>query len=173
MCNVDDYIKVNRCYKCSRFNRRAQDCKGELTCPIYAENHSLLEREASKQQYKCINCTNLNKYNQKSPINAKHSSMDNSCSCGQNMLRRFTETIDYQQCMQWEWTINCFQISLQHSRAATADLVQLINQHYVDITHIQEPYNINNKLVGLARGHKVYKSGDWRKGTAIVINNDQ
>jgi len=29
MCNVDDYININRCYKCSKFNLRAQDCKGD------------------------------------------------------------------------------------------------------------------------------------------------
>ena len=78
-----------------RFNHRAQYRKGELTCPMCAENHSLWECKASKERHKCINCTNFNKYNHKSPINAKHSSLDNSCSCYQNMLRRFTETIDY------------------------------------------------------------------------------
>ena len=95
MCNVDDYIKINRCYKCSKFKHRAQDCKGELTCPICAENNTLRECKATKDQYKCTNCTNFNKYSQKSPVNAKHFSLDNSCSFYQNMLRRFTETIDY------------------------------------------------------------------------------
>jgi hypothetical protein len=52
-------------------------------------------------------------------------------------------------------------------------LGQLINQHNVDITYIQEPYTINNKLAGLARGHKVYTSGDGRNRNATVINNDQ
>ena len=65
MCNVEDYIKINRCYKCSKFNHRAQDYKGELTCPICAENHSLQDCKATEEQYKCINCTNFNKYNQK------------------------------------------------------------------------------------------------------------
>jgi len=95
MSNVDDYIRINRCYKCSKFNHRAKDCKGTLTCPLCAENHSLRERKPSKEKYKCNNCTNFNKYNQKSPVGAKHSSRDNSYSCYQNMLRRFTETIDY------------------------------------------------------------------------------
>jgi hypothetical protein len=95
MCNVEDYIKINRCYKCSKFNHRAQDCKGELTCPICAENHSLWDCKATEEQYKCISCTNFNKYNQKSPVNAKHSSLDKSCSCYLNALRRFTEKIDY------------------------------------------------------------------------------
>jgi len=83
MCNVDYYIGINGCYKCSKFNHRAQDCKGELNCPICAENHSLRECKATKEQYKCINC-NFNKYNQKSPVNTQHSSIENSCSCYQN-----------------------------------------------------------------------------------------
>ena len=61
----------------------------------------------------------------------------------------------------------------QHSRTATSNVGQLINQHNVDITYVQEPYTINSKLAGLPRFHKVYKSGDGRKRTAIVINNDQ
>ena len=28
MCNVDDYIKINRCYKCSKFNHRLKTAKG-------------------------------------------------------------------------------------------------------------------------------------------------
>jgi len=70
-------------------------------------------------------------------------------------------------------TVNGFKINLQHSRTATGNLGQLINQHNVDITYVQEPYTINNKLAGLPRSHKVYTSGDGRKRTAIVINNDQ
>jgi len=69
--------------------------------------------------------------------------------------------------------VNCFQINLKHSRAATSNLGQLISQHNIDITYIQEPYTINNKLVGLPRAYKVYTSGCGRKRTAIVTNNDQ
>jgi hypothetical protein len=69
--------------------------------------------------------------------------------------------------------VNCFQINLQHSRTASSNLVQLINQHNVDITFIQESYTINNKLAGLPRSCKVYTSGDGRKRTAVVINNDR
>jgi hypothetical protein len=68
--------------------------------------------------------------------------------------------------------IHCFQINLQHSRTATSNLGQLINQHNVDITYIQL-YTINNKLAGLPRFHKVYTFGDGRKRRAIVISNGQ
>jgi len=91
MCNVE----INRCYKCSKCNHRAQDCKGELNCPLCTGSHTLRECNATKEQYKCINYSNFNKYNQKSPVNEKHSSLDNSCSCYQHMVRRLTETIDY------------------------------------------------------------------------------
>ena len=94
MCNTEDYIKINRCYKCSKFNHRAQDCKGELNCPLCTGSHTLRECNATKEQYKCINCSNFNKYNQKSPVNKKHSSLDNSCSCYQHMVRRLTQTIN-------------------------------------------------------------------------------
>ena len=172
MCNVDYYIRINRSYKCSKFNHRAQDCNGTLTCPLCAENHSLRESKASKEKYKCINCTNFNKYNQKSPVDAKHSSLDNSCSYYQNVaeIQRNHQLLTMHA--RRRDTVTCFQINLQHSRTATSNLGQLINQH-VNITYVQEPYTINNKLAGLPRSHKVYISGDGRKGTAIVINNDQ
>ena len=95
MCNVDDYIRISRCYKCSKYNHRAQECKGELTCPICAGKHSLRECQATKEEYKCTNCVNFNKYNKTSPVNEKHSSLDTNCSCYQNMMRRFTGTVDY------------------------------------------------------------------------------
>jgi len=69
--------------------------------------------------------------------------------------------------------LNCFQINLQHTRTATSNLVQLINQHNVDITFIQEPHTINNKLAGLPKSYKVYTSGDGMKRIAIVIKNYQ
>jgi len=56
MCNVDDYIRINRCYKCSKFNHRAQFCKGTPTCPTCAENHSLREYKASKVKYFITRC---------------------------------------------------------------------------------------------------------------------
>jgi hypothetical protein len=33
ICEVDDYLVAKRCFRCSRFNRRHQECRGEETCP--------------------------------------------------------------------------------------------------------------------------------------------
>jgi hypothetical protein len=34
ICKLDDYVVVNRRFKCSRFNHRFRDCRGEETCPL-------------------------------------------------------------------------------------------------------------------------------------------
>jgi hypothetical protein len=41
ICKVDDYLVAKRCFKCSRFNHRHQDCRGEETCPLCAGGHKL------------------------------------------------------------------------------------------------------------------------------------
>ena len=41
ICSVGDYLVAERCYKCSRYNHRHQECKGEETCPLCAGGHSL------------------------------------------------------------------------------------------------------------------------------------
>jgi len=41
ICSVGDYLVAKRCYKCSRYNHRHQQCKGDKTCPLFAGGHSL------------------------------------------------------------------------------------------------------------------------------------
>jgi len=41
ICNTRDYIVVNRCYKCSRFNHKASDCRREETCPLCMGGHNI------------------------------------------------------------------------------------------------------------------------------------
>ena len=43
ICRIDDYLVANRCFKCSRFNHRHRDCRGEVTCPLCAGPHMLKE----------------------------------------------------------------------------------------------------------------------------------
>ena len=60
MCRSEDYLRVYRCFKCNKYNHRAQDCTGEVCCPLCAEKHTLQECQVSREQYKCINCINYN-----------------------------------------------------------------------------------------------------------------
>lgn len=96
MCGWDDYIKVGRCFKCCKFNHRAQDCNGELTCPKCTQNHSLKECKASKEEYKCINCCNYKKYNNNDQtVNENHTALDENCPCYLTALRRYQLNTDY------------------------------------------------------------------------------
>jgi hypothetical protein len=36
ICNIDDYVSVSRCFKCSLYNHRHTECKSEATCPLCA-----------------------------------------------------------------------------------------------------------------------------------------
>jgi hypothetical protein len=39
ICKVDDYIHVNKCSKCSRYNHRLAHCRGEEKCPLCTGKH--------------------------------------------------------------------------------------------------------------------------------------
>jgi hypothetical protein len=34
ICKIEDHVVANRCFKCSRFNHRFRDCRGEKNCPL-------------------------------------------------------------------------------------------------------------------------------------------
>jgi hypothetical protein len=76
ICNIEDYVVANRCFKCSRFNHRLRDCREEGTCPLCAGGHKLKECTANQTEYKFINCQTYNKYNKNAGIYNNHSSLD-------------------------------------------------------------------------------------------------
>lgn len=94
-CGGDDYVRVNRCFKCSKFNHRAQDCKGELTCPHCTKDHAGKDCQANRDQQQCINCITFNKYNKQKKTEINHSSMDKNCSCYQMMIKKYRENTEY------------------------------------------------------------------------------
>jgi hypothetical protein len=65
------------------------------------------------------------------------------------------------------------QINLQHSRVATANLVQLTEEESIDILSIQEPYIIQNKVTGIPHKYRTYTIPNTRSRAAIVITNKQ
>jgi len=67
--------------------------------------------------------------------------------------------------------LNCCQINLQHSRTATSNLVQLINQHRIDVAFVQEPYTIRNQLAGIPKTFRTYTYGNDRSRAAVIISN--
>jgi len=95
ICSTADYIPVNRCFKCSRFNHHFSDCRSEETCPLCAGRHKLQECTASRTEYKCINCMMYNKHNQNKTINENHSSLDRKCPSMQAMITKYKQNTDY------------------------------------------------------------------------------
>jgi len=79
ICNTDEYLTETRCLKCSKFNHRTQDCRGEVTCPLCAGPHTLKECKGDPTTFKCTNCENYNRNNPTKNISVNHSALDRKC----------------------------------------------------------------------------------------------
>jgi len=95
LCKIEDYQVANRCFKCSRFNHRFRECRGEETCPLCAGSYKLKKCTASPMAYKCINCLKYNKHNQHKNICDNHSSLDKKCPSLQAILEKYRQNTDY------------------------------------------------------------------------------
>jgi hypothetical protein len=147
ICNAKDYIEVNRCFKCSRYNHRASDCRGEETCPLCTGGHTIKVCSASPSDYKCVNCFSFNKYNANAKVNEKHSSLDKTCPSLQAVIDKYKETqntnmatagTQYLQKAS-NTSLRCIEINLKHSKTATDNFNQLTKETDIDIAFIQEP----------------------------------
>jgi hypothetical protein len=95
ICNVKDYLVPTRCYRCSRFNHKHNDCKGEVTCPHGAGKHTLKECTAPPKEHRCINCITYNRYNKKEEISVSHSVLSKDCPSLQAVLNKYRNNIEY------------------------------------------------------------------------------
>jgi DNA-directed RNA polymerase subunit RPC12/RpoP len=93
--NVQDYTKLNRCFRCSKFNHSAQECTGEVTCPLCTGKHKLKECAAPENEYKCINCITHNKYNKNEKASENHTSLDKNCPCLQTAIKKNKHNTEY------------------------------------------------------------------------------
>ena len=89
ICRIDDYLVANRCFKCSRFNHRHRDSRGEVTCPLCAGPHTLKECKSESKAYKCINCVIYNKHNPNKNISIDQSSQDKRCPSMQATIEKY------------------------------------------------------------------------------------
>ena len=69
--------------------------------------------------------------------------------------------------------ISCLQINLKHKRAATSNLMHIIDTYKVDIILIQEPYILRNKLAGITSKYKIFSQGENRIRAAILLANER
>jgi hypothetical protein len=95
ICNVGDFLVARRCYKCSRFNHRHQECRGEETCPLCAGGHKLKECRAPAEQHRCVNCMTYNRYSKVDKVSENHSSFYKNCPSMQAVLAKYRLNTDY------------------------------------------------------------------------------
>lgn len=95
ICNTQDYLVAKRCFRCSRFNHRHSECRGEETCPLCAGNHKLRECTAPEIEHKCINCIAYNNYSKKGAVCVNHSSLNKNCPSLQAVLMKYKQNTDY------------------------------------------------------------------------------
>jgi len=67
--------------------------------------------------------------------------------------------------------ITCNPVKLQHSRAATDNLMKLMSTENTEITFIQEPYLYRNKPKGITSGYRTYTHGEGKSRGALIIND--
>ena len=162
ICKIEDYVVATSCYKCSRFNHRACDCRGEETCPLCAGSQKLKECTTNPQEYKCTNCLSYNKHNQKNTICVNHTSLDKNCPSLYAILEKQGKTpitemgppfnTNTSHCNRiYSTQIKFLQINLKHSRVATNNLMNIIHEDGTVVLCIQEPCVIHNKIAGISR----------------------
>jgi len=61
---------------------------------------------------------------------------------------------------------------MQYSKVATANLMQITEEESTDILCIQEPYTIQNKVVGIPNKFRTYTIAGTRSRAAIVVTNN-
>jgi hypothetical protein len=95
ICKVEDYLVPNRCFKCSRYNHRQQECREVDTCPHCAGQHKMKDCTVNPPDYKCINCATYNLHNKNARICEKHSTLDKNCPSLLAVLDRYRQNINY------------------------------------------------------------------------------
>ena len=88
ICKTDDYVTGTRCFKCSKFNHRTGDCRGETICPLCAGSHTIKECKSNPMEYRCNNCVIYNRHNPTNAISEAYSALDRGCPSLQAVLER-------------------------------------------------------------------------------------
>jgi hypothetical protein len=68
--------------------------------------------------------------------------------------------------------IKCIQINLQHSRAATDNLMQIIAAENIGIILVQEPYHYQEEIKGISRKYRTYSYGKGKRRAAVILANN-
>jgi len=67
--------------------------------------------------------------------------------------------------------IKCLQVNLKHAKAATANLMKLVEEDQIDIICIQEPCTYQRKVAGIPKTYKAYNTREMKCRAAVVVTN--
>ena len=67
--------------------------------------------------------------------------------------------------------IRCIQINLQHTKAATNNLLKITDTDETDIIFIQEPYEYQNRAASIGKKYRIFTAGTGKHRSAILIRN--
>lgn len=63
----------------------------------------------------------------------------------------------------------CLQIKLQHSRSATYNLMKVIETEEPDLILVQQPYEYQNRPIGIDKKYRIFMAGNGKHRAAIII----
>ena len=65
------------------------------------------------------------------------------------------------------------QINLQHSRSATYSMMKMTEKEEPDLVFVQEPYEYQNKPVGIEKKYRIFSAGNGKYSATVVIPNNE
>jgi len=155
----------------------------EETCPLCSGGHRLKDCTANKTEYKCINCIthNFHKHPAKKILFTLHE-IENAPVYAQSWKRK-GDTLPINMAIQLKQKrggynnqkphqIKCYQVNVQHSKAATANLMKMISTNKMGNALIQEPYQYQGKLTGIRKGYRIFACGEGKRRAAIMIQDN-
>lgn len=91
-CKVVDHVHLTRCYKCCGFSHISTNCQNSLACAKCGKSHK--STECNENDFKCINCEELNKkFNLK--LNTNHHALSYKCDTLKRKVLEFSRRVQY------------------------------------------------------------------------------
>lgn len=89
-----EYVNPYRCFKCSKYGHKADECKDDFVCPKCSKGHKL--EDCNSDEMLCSNCTTMNN-ELKLNLDVKHCAWDQNCPVLIKRMQRMRNTIRYEK----------------------------------------------------------------------------
>lgn len=93
-CIVEEYVNVNRCFKCCGYNHKSTVCKNKQACIKCGDEHKM--KDCKSEINKCVNCSIVNN-KWKLKLDTNHQANSNLCSVYKKKLEAERKRIKYNQ----------------------------------------------------------------------------